>query len=119
MPVKISGVHLVLESNDPDADRAFFRDVLGLPYIDAGDGWLIFRLPQSEAAFHQREANDGEMQNQVYLMCDDLKKEIRSLQSKGVKCGKVIDASWGSVTKLNLPGGSEIGLYQPRHTRPL
>ena len=115
----INGVHLVIGSKDPEADREFFRDMLGFPFVDAGDGWPIFRLPVTEAAFHPSEdANNGEAQNEVYLMCDDLKTEMKTLQDKGVKCGRVVNARWGMMTKIKLPSGNDIGLYQPRHPRP-
>jgi hypothetical protein len=117
--LSISGAHLVIESKKPDADRAFFRDILGFAYVDAGDGWLIFRLPKAEVALHPIDNNNnGKQHQELYLICDDLKKEMATLQSKGVKCSKVANARWGEITKIKLPGGSEIGLYQPRHPRP-
>ena len=92
---------------------------MGFAYVDAGDGWLIFRLPKAEAAFHPIDNDNNDKQQQdLYLICDDLKKEMATLQSKGVKCSKVANARWGEITKIKLPGGSEIGLYQPRHPRP-
>lgn len=111
----ISGAHVVINSTDSEADRAFFRDVLGLAHVDAGHGWLIFALPKSEAAFHPAEKNGG---HALYLMCDDLKAEMASLAKKGVTCGAVQEARWGSITAIRLPGGGDLHLYQPKHPRP-
>lgn len=107
----IFGAHLVLFSADPEADRAFLADVLGLGSVDAGGGWLIFGLPPAEVAVHPAEAPATEL----YLMCDDLEEEMRVLAGRGVVCSAVEEARWGSITKITLPGGGELGLYQPRH----
>jgi hypothetical protein len=107
----IFGAHLVLYSTDADADRAFLRDVLGFGSVDAGGGWLIFGLPPAEAAVHPAEAPAAEL----YFMCDDLEGEMRALSERGVVCSAVDEAHWGSITKITLPSGLEIGLYQPRH----
>ena len=111
----ITGAHSIIYSADPDGVRAFFRDVLELPHVDAGHGWLIFKLPEAEAAFHPGEQND---RHELYFVCDDLKNEIAALHSKGVECGEVSEERWGSITKIRLPGGGEVGLYQPKHPRP-
>ena len=108
----IMGAHVVLYSKDAEADRAFFRDVLGFESVDAGHGWLIFALPPAEAAFHPDEANDRQ---ELYFMCKDLKDEIRALEKKGVECSEIQEARWGSITKIRLPGGGHVGLYQPKH----
>ncbi len=110
----INGAHIVLYSSDAEADRAFFRDVMGFASVDAGHGWLIFGLPAAEAAVHPA-AND---RHELYLMCDDLKVEMERLRGKGIECAEVVEARWGSITKIRLPGGGEIGLYEPRHPRP-
>ncbi len=112
----IFGAHIIVYSKDAEADRAFFRDVLGFPAVDAGRGWLIFALPPSEAAFHPAESNDRQ---ELYFMCDDLKAEIAGLAAKGVECSEVHEERWGSVTKLRLPGGGQLGLYQPKHPTAL
>ena len=112
----ISGAHVIIYSQDADEDRAFFRDVLGFKSVDAGHGWLIFALPPAEAAFHPSEKNGA---HELYFLCDDLKAEIASLARKGLKCTKVHQERWGSVTKVPLPGGGEIGLYQPKHPTAL
>jgi catechol 2,3-dioxygenase-like lactoylglutathione lyase family enzyme len=111
----ISGTHVVVYSKDAEADRAFFSDVLGFKSVDAGHGWLIFALPPAEAAFHPSK----EGAHELYFMCDDLKGEMASLAKKGVKFSKVENARWGSITKMLLPGGGEVGLYQPKHPTAL
>ena len=107
----IFGSHFVLFSSDADADRAFLADVLGFANVDAGGGWLIFGLPPAEAAIHPADGPGSEL----YFMCDDLVAEMRTLAAKGVQCSEVEEARWGSETKIPLPGGGEVGLYQPRH----
>jgi catechol 2,3-dioxygenase-like lactoylglutathione lyase family enzyme len=107
----IFGSHVVLYSSDADADRAFLGDVLGFENVDALGGWLIFGLPPAEAAIHPADAPGAEL----YFMCDDLGAEMRALAAKGVQLSEVEEARWGSVTKIRLPGGGEIGLYQPKH----
>ncbi len=112
----ISGSHVILYSADADADRAFFRDVLGFKSVDAGHGWLIFALPPAEAAFHPEDRNyETNPRHELYLMCDDLNAEIASLAAKGVKFSKVHEERWGSITRVRLPSGGELGLYQPKH----
>jgi catechol 2,3-dioxygenase-like lactoylglutathione lyase family enzyme len=111
--VVINGAHVILYSRDAEADRAFLRDVLGLPNVDAGDGWLIFALPPSELAVHPTEA---EQTFELYLLCDDVEATVADLESKGVETtGPAMDRGWGLLTGLRLPGGGEVGLYQPRH----
>jgi len=111
----ISGAHVVVYSKNAESDRAFFRDVLGFKSVDAGHGWLIFALPPTEVAFHPSE--DGV--HELYFMCDDLETEIASLANKGVMCSKVEQARWGSITKMRLPSGGNVGLYQPKHPTAL
>jgi len=110
----ISGAHVIVYSRDAEADRAFFRDVLGFRWVDAGHGWLIFALPPSEAAFHPAEANGT---HELYFMCDDLKAEMEALRAKGVACSDVHEERWGTLTRIRLPGGGELGLYQPKHAK--
>lgn len=112
----IFGAHLVLYSEDASADRAFLKDVLGFASVDAGHGWLIFALPLAEAAVHPAE-NGG--RQELYLMCNDLQTEIAALATKGVQCSKVQEERWGSITRFILPGGSDVGLYQPKHPTAL
>ena len=112
----ISGAHVVVYSASPEADRAFFRDVLEFKAVDAGHGWLIFALPPAEAAFHPSDRNGT---HELYLMCDDLKAEMASLAKKNIKCSKIEEARWGSITKVLLPSGGKVGLYQPKHPTAL
>jgi catechol 2,3-dioxygenase-like lactoylglutathione lyase family enzyme len=112
----VFGAHVILYSKDATADRAFFRDILGFSSVDAGDGWLIFALPPAEAAVHPAEGSAG---NEFFLMCTDLKAEMSKLKSQGVRCSAVQEARWGSITRVKLPGGGDIGLYQPKHPSPL
>jgi catechol 2,3-dioxygenase-like lactoylglutathione lyase family enzyme len=108
----ISGAHVILYSRDAEADRAFFRDVLGFRSVDAGHGWLIFAMPPAEAAFHPGERNGP---HELYFLCDDLAAEMKALQGKGVECSAVAQERWGSITRIKMPGGGEVGLYQPKH----
>jgi len=112
----IYGAHVILYSQDAEADREFLKSVLGFSHVDAGHGWLIFALPPAEAAVHPAEENDRQ---ELYLMCDDLKAEIAALRKKGVKCSETHSERWGSITRIALPGGGAIGLYQPKHASPL
>ncbi|HMK97860.1 MAG TPA: hypothetical protein VK425_09965 [Acidimicrobiales bacterium] len=107
----VFGAHLILFSQDADADRSFLARVFGLQAVDAGGGWLIFALPPAEAAVHPADKPSTEL----YLMCDDLVAEMRLLSERGVTCSEAHEAPWGSVTTVALPGGGELGLYQPRH----
>ena len=108
----IFGAHVIVYSKDPEADRAFFRDILRLPCVDAGHNWLIFALPAAEAAFHPHGENDV---HELYFMCDDLNAEIASLRERNISCSEIQDARWGSITSIHLPGGGKVGLYQPKH----
>ena len=122
----INGIHLLLYSRDPEADRAFFRDVLGFPTVDAGEGWLIFALPPAEMGIHPGDGKfvehhaDHEISGSViYLMCDDLPATMDSLHSKGAETTGIVQAGWGITTTVRLPGGGGVGLYQPRHATAL
>jgi catechol 2,3-dioxygenase-like lactoylglutathione lyase family enzyme len=111
----INAMHLMFFSKDADADRAFLRDVLGWPYVDAGSPeheWLIFRAPAAEAGFH---ASDGPPTTEVYLMCDDLAATVAELAAKGVRTSEPSEQRWGITTSIQLPSGGELGLYQPKH----
>jgi predicted enzyme related to lactoylglutathione lyase len=109
----ITGVHAILYAKDAERVRAFLRDVLEFPSVDAGHGWLIFALPPAEVAAHP--ADDEEF-HELYLMCDDVEATVEKLKSQGVKFTMpVADRGWGLVTRFELPGGGEIGMYQPRH----
>jgi catechol 2,3-dioxygenase-like lactoylglutathione lyase family enzyme len=108
----ISGALVIVYSKNVEADRAFFREVLGFKSVDAGHGWLIFALPPAEAAFHPSNENGP---HELYFLCDSVKAEIAALAKKGVTCSEVHEERWGSITKMRLPGGGEIGLYEPKH----
>jgi hypothetical protein len=110
----IVGSHVVVYSRDADADRAVFRDVFGWDSVDAGGGWLIFALPPAEAAVHPAEVTGADL----YLMSDDLSADMRRLEADGLSFSEVEHARWGNVTRFRLPGGAEIGLYQPSHPSP-
>jgi hypothetical protein len=112
----IFGAHVILYSNDAEADRAFIGDVLGFSSVDAGHGWLIFALPPSEVAVHPTLSDAT---TEFHLMTDDLEAEIHALTAKGVRCAEVTEARWGTLTRIALPSGAELGLYQPRHPSPL
>lgn len=111
----INGTHVVFYSRDPQADRAFFREVLKFPWVDAGHGWLIFAMPPLEAAFHDSEQND---RHELFFMCDDLVLTLRDLSLKGIQTSEISEQRWGKLARLTLPGGGSIGIYEPRHARP-
>jgi catechol 2,3-dioxygenase-like lactoylglutathione lyase family enzyme len=112
----IFGAHVIIYSKDAEADRSFFRDVLGFKSVDAGHGWLIFSLPPGEVAFHPADKNGP---HELYLVCEGLEAEMAALAKKGVTCSVVQEERWGSITRILLPGGGKIGLYQPKHPTAL
>jgi hypothetical protein len=112
----IRGAHMIIYSEDAEADRAFFRDVLEYPYVDAGHDWLIFALPPAELAVHP--AGSGDRQ-ELYLMCDDVKAFVAQMAERGVACSALHTERWGILTQLTLPGGGTLGAYQPTHPSPL
>jgi hypothetical protein len=118
----INGVHLLLNSCNPEADRAFFRDVLNFPHVDSGEGWLIFALPPAEMGIHPAEKNLTQPHagqdlaaGTVYLMCDKLRDTLDSLAAKGVEHTQIQEAGWGVASSILLPGGAHLGLYEPHH----
>jgi hypothetical protein len=111
----INGAHSIIYSTNPEADRAFLRDVLKLPHVDVGDGWLIFGLPPAEVAVHPADENDV---HELYLMCDDVGAFVAAVKQHGLRCDAVQNQGWGLLTRLTLPGGGKLGVYQPRHARP-
>jgi catechol 2,3-dioxygenase-like lactoylglutathione lyase family enzyme len=113
----ITGAHLVLFAPEADKARRFFSETLGLRSVDAGEGWLIFALPPTELATHP---TDGEVRHELHLMCDDIEATIAELTEKGVEFGEAIsEHSWGRLAVMRVPGGGELGLYQPSHPSPL
>lgn len=111
----ITGAHAVIFSTDPEADRAFLRDVLELPHVDVGGGWLIFGLPPAEVAVHPSDDNDV---HELYLLCDDVVAFRARIRERGCEVGELEEADWGTTTHVVLPGGGKLGVYQPRHARP-
>jgi catechol 2,3-dioxygenase-like lactoylglutathione lyase family enzyme len=116
----INAAHVVIYTKDADAVRAFFRDVLGLPSVDAGHGWLIFALPPAELGIHPTESVLEDGRHQLYLMCDDVEATVEELKGKGVEFTQPIkNAGFGLLTAMKIPGGGELYLYQPKHLSPL
>lgn len=111
----INGAHSILYSTDAEADRAFFREVLGLPNVDAGEGWLIFGLPPAELAVHPASEDNV---HELYLMCADMLTFVARVEARGVVCGPIRDLGWGRLTQVTLPSGGKVGVYEPRHPRP-
>ncbi|MGH9528519.1 MAG: VOC family protein [Terriglobales bacterium] len=108
----INGAHVIIYTKNPEADRAFFRDILKFDAVDAGRGWLIFALPPAEAAFHPAEGNDH---HELYLMCDDVADAIEQLKARKIACSPIVEERWGRLTRITMPGGGQLGLYQPKH----
>ncbi len=111
----ISGAHVIIYSKEPDLDREFLQDVLGLAHVDVGGGWLIFALPPSEVAVHPGPKNGA---HEFYLMCDDVNAFVAAVGERGIRASAVKDRGWGLLTTLTLPGGGKLGVYEPRHARP-
>ncbi|MEQ8279757.1 MAG: extradiol dioxygenase [Deltaproteobacteria bacterium] len=112
----VFGAHTIIYSQDADADRAFFRDVLEYPAADAGGGWLIFALPPAEVAVHPSEIGG---KHELYLMCEDVEAFVAEMKERNFTCTEIKDAGWGRITHVTLPGGSPLGVYEPRHASPL
>ncbi len=111
----ISGAHSILYSRDAEADRQFLKDIFGFPAVDVGDGWLIFGLPPAELAVHPSSRNG---RSEFYLMCDNIEALTHDLRKKGIHCSPVQDQDWGLITRVLLPGGGKLPIYEPRHPRP-
>jgi catechol 2,3-dioxygenase-like lactoylglutathione lyase family enzyme len=112
----IHGAHVIIYSKDAEADRTFLRDVLKFPFVDAGHGWLIFALPPAEIALHPSDENDV---HEVYLMCDDVHVLMDEMKKQHIACSPVEEQRWGSITRVTLPGGGRLGVYQPKHPSPI
>jgi len=114
----INAVHTLIYADDAAEARAFFQDVLGLPVVDDGEGWLIFKLPPAELGVHPTEG--GELPTdtmRLSLMCDDVVATVDELAAKGVEfLAPIADRGYGLVTTLRVPGGVTLDLYQPRHS---
>jgi hypothetical protein len=111
----ITGAHSIIYSRKPDEDRVFLRDILKLPNVDVGHGWLIFGLPPAEVAVHPSGKNNV---HEFYLMCDNIESFIASMQKANIKCTAAQDQGYGIFTQITMPGGGKLGVYQPRHARP-
>jgi len=117
----IAGAHTLIFAEDADAARAFFRDVLGFPYVEAHPGWLIFELPPGELGIHPGPGWSGQTgQHELFFMCHDINETVAELKGKGVEfSGDIADEGFGLVIKLEVPGAGEVALYQPKHLSPL
>ena len=111
----IIGCHSIIYSKEPEKDREFLTDVLKFPYVDVGDGWLIFGLPPSEVAVHLSEKNNVQ---ELYLLCDDIKETIAQMKKQNARCSPIKKQQWGLLTHIRLPGGGLLKMYQPFHERP-
>ena len=111
----ITGAHAIIYSNNAEADKEFFKNVLHLKNVDVGHGWLIFALPPSEIAVHP---TTGKTSHELYFMCDDINAFVEEMKAYQIVCSTIQDQCWGLLTELTLPGGGRIGVYQPRHARP-
>jgi len=109
------GSHTIIQSKDADADKAFLRDVLGLPNIDSGGGWLIFALPPSEVAVHPSAKNGV---HEFYLICDDIEAFAAHMKKQRVPCSPIQEQRWGRLVQITLPGGGKLGVYEALHQRP-
>jgi len=118
----ITAVHTLIFSDDPDATRAFFRDVFEWPYVDAHGGWLIFKTGPSEMGVHpssneyEGEVHTYGLKHQVTLMCDDVAATVADLKAKGVVFVQdVVDQGYGLVTEFEVPHAGTMQLYEPKH----
>ena len=111
----VIGAHAVIYSRDAEADRRFLREVLRFPHVDAGGGWLIFTLPPSELAVHPH-AEGGS--HELYLMVEDIAAFVAAMAAEQVDCSDIVEAGWGRLVRITLPGGGKLGVYEPRHARP-
>jgi hypothetical protein len=113
--VMIIGAHSIIYSTNPEADRAFLRDVLKFPFVDVGSGWLVFGLPHAEVAVHPSGVDDV---HEFYLMCDNVQSLIAEMKDHDVVCSEPLNQTWGSLVHVTMPGGGKLGIYEPRHARP-
>ena len=121
----ITAVHTLIYAENPDAARAFFRDVLGFPGADTGGGWLIFKTGPSELAAHpnsweyEGQTGSTDQRFDVSLMCDDVEQTMAELTAKGAEfVGGLSDEGWGITTRMRVPGAGEMTLYQPKYAPP-
>jgi hypothetical protein len=112
----LTGAHIVVFTSNPGADAGFLRDVLAMPHVDAGEGFLIFGLPPSEVAMHEARDNGGK--HELYLITDDIKAFVADMATRNIACDPIAEQGWGTVTQLALPSGLKIGVYEAHHARP-
>ena len=111
----LTGAHVIISSTKAEKDRAFLRDVLGLPSVDVGGGWLIFGLPPAEVAVHPARKNS---EHELYLMVANIARFVAAMKRKRIRCTAPRDQGWGILAEITLPGGGRLGVYEPRHARP-
>jgi len=111
----IKGTHTIIFTKDAEADREFFNEVLKFPHVDTGGGWLIFKMPPSEMAFHPGESNGHHL---FYLLCEDIKEFIDLMTEHKISCSEIREEPWGLIVEITLPGGGQLGVYEPLHKRP-
>jgi hypothetical protein len=114
----LTGAHIVVFSSDANADAAFLRDVLALPSVDAGEGFLIFGLPPAEVAMHKTDEHGSGGKHQLYLITDDVQAFVAEMTTRNIACEPVSEQGWGSLTSVPLPSGIKLGIYQAHHARP-
>lgn len=121
----ITAMHTLIYCDDPEAARAFFRDVLGFPYADTGGGWLIFRTGPSELGAHpssweyQGTTGGTDQRFDVSFMCDDLATTMADLTAKGAQfVGEPVDEPWGVTIGVTVPGAGQITIYEPKYDPP-
>jgi catechol 2,3-dioxygenase-like lactoylglutathione lyase family enzyme len=119
----ITSVHALVYADDAEAARDFFRDVLGWPFVDVHDGWLIFKAGPSELAIHPTSGTHVgenwkiEPHHEITLMCDDIERTVAELTAKGaVFTREIQQQGFGMTTMVQVPGAGEMMIYQPRHT---
>jgi len=112
----ITGAHSIIYSSDAKADIDFFKNILKFPNVDVGHGWLIFGLPPSEVAVHP--SSEGSSQ-ELYLLCDDINLFVKEMAEHKIICSAIQNERWGLITHLTLPGGGKLGVYEPKHERPV
>jgi catechol 2,3-dioxygenase-like lactoylglutathione lyase family enzyme len=113
----IRGVHTMFYSSQAEASRAFLRDVLGFPFTDVGEGWLIFDMPEADMGIHPADmAQPGT--HAISFYCDQIEETVAALKSKGVEFTMPVeDHGYGLVTYFKMPGEVLVQLYQPHYTK--
>lgn len=110
----IIGAHVMVQSSNDVADKAFFKDVLKLPNVDAGGGFLLFGVPPTEIAVHEGRGGAHEL----FLMCENIESFLAEMSKRGISSTPAQNQGWGILSQITLPGGGALGVYQPLHKRP-